>query len=159
MAKKKVTEYIDSWMQEYGKLNGYELSRVEFLKEADAWYLRVFVEKISNEGYVPMSTDDCERISRYLSEKLDEEDPIKQNYYLEVSSPGLDRLLVSDKDFSRFSGEMIDIKLFHPLNGDKVLQGKLIRFQDETITIADKNNNEITVPREQASKISLTITF
>ena len=159
MAKKKITDYIDDWMQEYGKTNGYELARVEFLKEANAWYLRVFVEKLSEEGYVAMGTDDCERVSRYLSEKLDETDPIKQNYYLEVSSPGLDRLLVSDKDFDRFLGEMIDIKLFHPLNGEKVLQGRLVSFQDGTITIADKNNNEIVVPREQASKINLTIIF
>jgi ribosome maturation factor RimP len=146
-------------MQEYGKTNGYELARVEFLKEANAWYLRVFVEKLSEEGYVAMGTDDCERVSRYLSGKLDETDPIKQNYYLEVSSPGLDRLLLSDKDFERFLGKMIDIKLFHPLNGEKVLQGKLVSFQDEIITIADKNNDEIAVPREQASKINLTIIF
>ena len=50
MAKKKVTDYIVEWMQEYGKINSYELSRVEFIKEADAWYLRVYVEKLSEEG-------------------------------------------------------------------------------------------------------------
>lgn len=159
MAKKKVADYIDEWMQDFGKENGFELSRVEFLKEADAWYLRVFVEKLDGENYVYMGTDDCEFVSRYLSEKLDEADPIKQNYYLEVSSPGIDRLLLSDKDFERFQGELVDIRLFSPLNGEKVLQGKLVGLKEEVITIADKNNKEIAVSREQVSKVSLTVVF
>lgn len=159
MAKKKVTDYVHEWMEDFGKTEGYELSRVEFLKESDVWYLRVFVEKISTEGYVPMGTDDCEHVSHYLSEKLDETDPVKQNYYLEVSSPGLDRLLITDKDFERFTGEIVDIKLFHPLNGEKALQGKLISLQEGIITIADTNNKETAVPIEQASKVSLAVIF
>ena len=159
MAKKKVADYIYEWMEDFGKSEGYELSRVEFLKEVDVWYLRVFVEKISSEGYMPMGTDDCEQISRYLSEKLDETDPVQQNYYLEVSSPGLDRLLVTDKDFDRFGGEIVDIKLFHPLNGEKVLQGKLVKLQDGMIIIADSNNKETAVPREQISKVNLAVIF
>ncbi|NCB41775.1 MAG: ribosome maturation factor RimP [Clostridia bacterium] len=159
MAKRKIAELIDEWMQGYGKTNGYELARVEFLKEADAWYLRVFVEKLAEDGYAAMSTDDCEQVSRFLSSKLDEVDPIQQNYYLEVSSPGLDRVLVTDKDFERFRGETIDLKLFHPLNGKKTFQGKLISFEDGILTITDENNTSVSVPREQISKVNLSITF
>jgi len=159
LAKKKVTEYIDEWMQDFGKANGYELASVEFLKESDAWYLRVFVEKLAKEGYAAMSTDDCEHVSRYLSAKLDEIDPIQQNYYLEVSSPGLERVLVTDKDFERFRGEAINVKLFHPLNGQKSFQGKLISFEKGILIIADENNTEVSVPREQISKVNLSITF
>lgn len=159
MAKKKVTDYVYEWMQDFGQTEGYELSRVDFLKEADVWYLRVFVEKITSEGYAPMGTDDCEKVSRYLSEKLDEADPVSQNYYLEVSSPGLDRLLVTDNDFDRFIGETVDIKLFHPINGSKTLQGKLVSLQNGIITISDTNNKQAAVPKEQASKVSLAVIF
>ncbi|MBR4149810.1 MAG: hypothetical protein IKR08_00345, partial [Firmicutes bacterium] len=78
-------------MLEFGSENGYELSRSEYVKEGRDRYLRVYVDKLENGEYSVMSTDDCETVSRYLSEKLDEADPIPENYYLEVSSPGLDR--------------------------------------------------------------------
>ena len=107
MAKKKITELISEWMESYGLQNGYELSRCEFVKEAGTWYLRVYVDKLEGGEYTYMSSDDCETVSRYLSERLDAEDPIPQNYYLEVSSPGLDRPLLTEKDFGRFKGSRI----------------------------------------------------
>ena len=79
MAGKKVEELIASWMESYERAADYELSRTEFVKEGQDWYLRVYVDKVEGEGYGTMGTDDCEAISRYLSEKLDEADPIKQN--------------------------------------------------------------------------------
>ena len=100
MGKAKLGELITLWMNDFGAKEGYELSRWEYVKEGQEKYLRVYVDKLENGEYTVMSTDDCEKISRYLSEKLDEEDPIEENYYLEVSSPGMDRILVSDKDFS-----------------------------------------------------------
>ena len=89
MAKKKVTDLIAEWMEEYGPQAGYELSRCEFVKEGGRWYLNVYVDKLEEDGYGYMSSDDCEVVSRYLSEKLDKEDPISQDYYLIVSSRGL----------------------------------------------------------------------
>lgn len=159
LAKKKVTDYISEWMMEYGAENGYELSHAEFIKEADAWYLRIFVDKLSGESYAAMSLEDCENVSKFISAKLDEVDPITQNYYLEVSSPGLDRPLISDKDYERFKGEIIDIKLYHPLDGKKALQGKLIELSEGVIIISDTKDKETHVPKEQASKVSLAVIF
>ena len=104
-------------MESYENAASYELNRTEFVKEGADWYLRIYVDKVEADGYGVMGTDDCEAISRYLSEKLDEADPIKQNYYLEVSSPGMDRPLLKDKDFERFMGSEIEIKLYKAMDG------------------------------------------
>ena len=106
-----------------------------------------------------MTSDDCEKISRWLSDRLDEEDPIKQNYVLEVSSPGLDRPLISDKDFARFKGSRIEIKLYEAMDGKKQLEGELTAYKDGIVTIKDDKGTEITLPKEKAAKINLAVVF
>ena len=159
MAGKKVEELIASWMQEYENAADYELSRTEFVKEGTDWYLRVYVDKVEGEGYGTMGTDDCEAISRYLSAKLDEADPIKQNYYLEVSSPGMDRPLLTDKDFERFMGSLIEIKLYKALDGSKFYTGTLTGYEDGAVTITDGKGKQITLQRKDAAKINLAVVF
>ena len=159
MAKKKITEYVSEWMAAYGPENGYELSRCEFVKEAGTWYLRVYVDKLENGGYGWMSSDDCEIVSRYLSEKLDADDPISQNYYLEVSSPGLDRPLLSEKDFERFKGSRVEVRLYEPIDGKKLLEGELLGLADGIVSIKDDNGKKISLPREKAGKINLAVVF
>ena len=156
--KKRINEYIAEWMTELEGPDGYELSRCEFVKEAGTWYLRVYADKLEKGEYVSMGSDDCEKISRFLSEKLDSEDPIEQNYYLEVSSPGLDRLLVSDKDFERFKGEMIEVKLYKALDGQKEFTGKLIGRKDGFVTI-ECDGKELRLPMDTAAKINLAVIF
>ena len=156
---KKVSDLIEEWMAEYGPENGYELSRTEFIKEGSDWFLRVYVDKLENGEYGYMSSDDCEIVSRYLSDKLDEADPIKQNYYLEVSSPGLDRPLISEKDFKRFKGSLIEIRLYESIDGRKMLEGVLEGLHDGIITIKDDKGNEISLPKEKAAKINLAVVF
>ena len=82
----------------------YELIDIEFLKEASEWYLRVYIDKTGG-----ITIDDCEALSNELSETLDNNDPIPHSYILEVSSPGLDRPLVTDADFVRYKGELIEV--------------------------------------------------
>ena len=159
MAKKSIEELIESWMQEYEEAGSYELSRTEFVKEGADWYLRVFLDKLEDGAYGTMGTDDCEKVSRYLSEKLDEADPIKQNYYLEVSSPGLDRPLVKDKDFERFMGQQIEIKLYKPLDGKKYYAGTLTAYKDGKVTVTDEKGKAIEIARSDAAKISLAVIF
>ncbi|MBR5730490.1 MAG: ribosome maturation factor RimP [Firmicutes bacterium] len=146
-------------MEEFGRKNGYELSRCEFVKEAGTWYLRVYVDRLTEDGYGWMTSDDCEIVSRYLSDRLDEEDPISQNYYLEVSSPGLDRPLISRKDFDRFTGSRVEIKLYEALDGKKHLEGELLGLKDGTVTIKDDDGKEISLPKEKAAKINLAVVF
>lgn len=129
--------------------NGYELVDVEFVKEDEEWYLRVYIDR--EEG---VTLDDCAKVSRRISDKLDETDPIDCSYYLEVSSPGLNRPLKKEKDFIRFSGRNIKIKLYKALDGRKVFEGTLIGLDNNVITI-DVKGEEIKINRELASSVRL----
>ena len=106
-----------------------------------------------------VSTDDCEKVSRFLSEELDRLDPIEQNYYLEVSSPGMDRELIKEKDFERFAGEIVDISLYKAVDGQKNFQGRLEGLHDGIITITDENENRMEFPKEQVAKTRLAVIF
>lgn len=106
-----------------------------------------------------VSTDDCEKVSRFLSAELDRIDPIEQNYYLEVSSPGMDRALLKDKDFARFAGEIVDISLYKAVNGQKSFQGKLVGIENGNIVIMDEKDNRTEFPREQVAKTKLAVIF
>ncbi len=104
---------------------------VEFIKEGGAKYLRVFADK--NEG--GMSLDDCEVINRRLSDLLDESDPIKENYILEVSSPGIERKLKTPKHFEMYLGRTVDVGLYKAIDGNKNITGELKNYADEKITV------------------------
>lgn len=106
-----------------------------------------------------VSTDDCEKVSRFLSAELDRLDPIEQNYYLEVSSPGMDRALLKEKDFARFAGEIVDVSLYKALDGKKTYQGRLLGIENEKIIITDEKDKRIEFPREQVAKTKLAIIF
>ena len=166
MAKKKITEIVEEITADFLVQNGLELYNSEFVKEGKDWFLRVYIDKLTKEGadgnveeeYV--STDDCESVSRFLSAELDRLDPIEQNYYLEVSSPGLDRALLKEKDFIRFCGHMVDISLYKAVNGKKAYQGTLKGLTDDNkIVITDEKGEEIEFPREQVAKTRLAVIF
>ncbi len=131
-----------------------ELVDLEFVKEGANWYLRVYIDK---EGGVDI--DDCEGVSRALEAKLDTEDPIEQAYILEVSSPGIDRPLKKDADFEKYRGEMIDIKLYKGLNGQKQYQGKLLGLENGVISIEDEENKVITFEQKEVAGVRLAVIF
>jgi ribosome maturation factor RimP len=110
----------------------------------------------AEEKYI--GTSDCESVSRYLSEKLDELDAIEQNYYLELSSPGMDRELIFDKDFERFKGNAVEVKLYQAIDGSKEISGELVglRNNEVVIMVLDK---EVILPRDKVAKINLAIAF
>ena len=83
----------------------------------------------------------------------------KQNYYLEVSSPGMDRPLLKDKDFERFMGSEIEIKLYKAMDGKKFYTGKLTGYENGTVTITDEKGKEISLQRSDAAKINLAVVF
>ena len=162
MAKKKITDIIEEISGDFLARNGLELYSCEFVKEGRDWFLRVYIDKTAEaepalSQYV--STDDCEKVSRFLSAELDRLDPIEQNYYLEVSSPGMDRALLKDKDFARFSGEIVDVSLYKALDGKKSYQGRLVGIENEKIIITDEKDNRIEFPREQVAKTKLAVIF
>ena len=114
-------------------------------------------EKNGEVRYV--STDDCEIVSDYLSEKLDEIDPIEQNYVLQVSSPGMDRELYEQKDFDRFRGELVDVKLYRSEDGSKLVTGTLVGLKDGCVVITDENGNERSFAEKDVAKTCLAIVF
>lgn len=160
MAKKKITEIIEEISAEFLAQNGLELYNSEFVKEGRDWFLRVYIDKMQEAQEAQyVSTDDCEKVSRFLSAELDRIDPIEQNYYLEISSPGMDRALLKDKDFVRFAGEIVDISLYKAVDGQKAYQGRLVGIEDGKIIITDEQDNRIEFPREQVAKTKLAVIF
>lgn len=130
-----------------------ELVDVEYVKEGADMFLRVYLDK---EGGIGI--DDCQEFSKKLNPILDEKDPIKDNYYLEVSSPGLDRPLKKDKDLERSIGKEVEIGTYAPVDGKKSFVGELLAFDKDTITI-DENGKEIKLERKAISKVNLAISF
>lgn len=132
----------------------FELVDLEYVKENGRYFLRVYIHK---EGGVNL--DDCQKMSEVLSEELDREDPIRNTYYLEVSSPGLDRPLKTDRDLERNIGKDVEINLYSPFEGNKNHEGKLIGYSKENVKIEDNNHNLVEIPRGKVSKMRLAVKF
>lgn len=145
-----VTEIVSPIIAKYK----FELVDVKYVKEGPNLFLRVFIDKPGG-----VTIDDCQKVSEQLSDFLDEKDPIEDNYFLEVSSPGLDRPLKNNQDLERNIGKDIEISLYKQLNGKKKYIGKLIRFDDENIFLENEKNIEVHINREIISKINLAIKF
>lgn len=158
MARIRIKELIADVLAEFLENNGYELYNVEFIKEGKDWFLRVYIDRIDDSAG-GISTDDCEKVSRYLSTRLDELDPIEQNYYLEVSSPGMDRALLKDSDYVRFASRFVDVTLYQGINGKKTYFGKLAGIQDGNLVLIDEKENKIEIPMEKVAKTKLAVIF
>jgi len=98
-------------------------------------------------------------VNRYLSEKLDELDLIARQYTIEVSSPGMDRELIHDKDFDRFAGRIVDVKLYEPLNGQKSFEAELVGRTEEDVIQLDLDGERLEIPHKKISKINLAVIF
>lgn len=154
MSKKDVLKSVRNICESIATDLNYELVDLEYIKESGSYYLRIYVDKPGG-----ITLDDCQTMSMAVSEKLDENDPFKEAYYLEVSSPGLDRPLKTDKDLKRNLGKDIEIKLYKTFNDRKNYEGKLEDFNNSEIIILDEMNNNIKIPKEIVSIIKLSIKF
>ena len=114
---------------------GYYLWDVEYVKEGSEWYLRITID--SEDG---ITIDDCETVHRAIDPVIDEHDPIENAYHLEVSSPGIERVLRTEEHIEAFAGEEVEVKLFAPLDGKKSFRGILggINGGVVTVTVGDK---------------------
>lgn len=158
MAKVSIKELVSGLLEEFLSKNGYELYNVEFVKEGKDRFLRVYIDR-TGDSAGGIGTDDCEKVSRYLSARLDELDPIEQNYYLEVSSPGIDRALRKDSDYVRFAGRLVNVTLYQGINGKKTFFGKLDGLRDGHLIILDEKENKIEIPIEKVAKTRLAVIF
>ncbi len=129
---------------------GLSIWDVCFLKEGADWYLRIFIDK---EGGV--SIDDCVDLTHAINGPLDEADPIEQAYFLEVSSPGVERNLVKDEHFEAFIGADIKVKLIRPLDGKREFSGVLECYADGNVTIIPEGEEPFTFNKKEASWIKL----
>ncbi len=145
----KVEARVENLMQEILDGTDFELVDVEFVKERD-WYLRVFVDKVGG-----IDLDDCQMLSEKLGEILDKDPIIESAYILEVSSPGIDRVLKKDKDFLREAGKKIDVTLYAPIDGEKILVGTL-KARDENFLYLE---NFEPLPREKIAQVRLHLDF
>ena len=125
----------------------FELVDVEYVKEAGNWYLRAYIDKPDG-----ITIDDCETVSRVLSDVLDREDFIDEAYYLEVSSPGLTRPLKKTKDYERNIGKPVDIKLFRAVDGMKEFSAVLTSFTDDAIVVT-VDGKELEIAKKNLSMI------
>ena len=148
----KVTETVTDFVLPIAHSEDLNLIEVEFLKEGSDWILRIFLENKDGD----LTIEECEKVSRSLSMILDEEDPIDKSYILEVSSPGIERPLKSEADFERFQGELIAVKTFKKINGEKEFIGTLEKFEEDSITLTLKNGEEITVDYSLVARANLT---
>lgn len=134
---------------------GLELVEVAFAKMHDGMHLTIYIDK---KGGVTI--EDCENVHRAIDEPLDVLDPTNGGAYtLNVSSPGLDREIKTDKDFNRNIGEVLEIHLFKKLFAAKKYIGELIRFSETSVVLKDKKGNEIEIERELISKATKYIEF
>ena len=139
---------------------GLELVDVEFVKEAGNFYLRVYADK---EGGITIN--DCEAVSRALSEMLDREDYIEESYILEVSSPGLMRPLKKEKDYARSLGKAVEVKTYQMKEApgfkqkQKDFTGILKSYDKDTVTIETEENMEITFTKQEIALIRLAFDF
>lgn len=137
--------------------NHVEIYDVEYVKEGSEWYLRCYIDK--EEG---VSINDCETVSRALSDELDRTDFIEDAYILEVSSPGLGRQLKKDKHFQKSISSKVDIKCYKPINGSKDFTGVLKAFGENTITLeiaSGQEVEEVTFDRKDIATVKLTLDF
>lgn len=154
MKKSEIVARVEEMVTAITDEKGFETVDVEYVKEAGQFYLRVYIDK---EGGI--SLNECEEVSRELSPKLDENDFIEENYYLEVSSPGIDRALKRDKEFVKYKGRDVEIKLYKAIDGVKQFEGELVGLDEENNIVVIINNEEMKFNRKDVAIIRLAIKF
>lgn len=131
-----IEERVESLLTKTIEDLGYELYDVEYTKEGKEYFLRIFIDKA--EG---IDLNDCERVNNSIDTLLDQADYIKEQYFLEVSSPGIERVLRKDKHLENNLGSLVVIKLFKPIEKQKIIQGILKEFNKDTLTIETEDKN------------------
>ena len=145
----KISDKVEALARPVVVEEGCKLWRVEYIKEAGTWYLRIFIDKDGGVGIA-----DCEAISRRLDPILDEADPIPESYVFEVGSAGAERELKRTSDFEQFIGSDVEVKLYQPYEGRKTLVGTLEEYNDGNITVSG-----VELKKEQIAQVRLHVTI
>lgn len=154
MPKLKTEQIVEKMVQPILERQNYELVDIEYKKEGSHWYLRIYIDK---EGGITI--DDCQAVSEQVSTWLDEKDPIPHSYILEVSSPGLDRILKKPSDFERYKGFKVDVSLYKPIKGKKKYTGELIGLVNEQLLIHGEKEEVLSFSRNDVAAVRLAVEF
>ena len=153
MGKAPVTQSVTELIEPGLLADGLELVDVEFKKEGPSWVLRIYIDK---EGGVTVA--DCQKVSRLAGDLIEIEEVIEPVYTLEVSSPGLNRVLKKEKDFHKYSGKKIYVQCHAPMDGRKKFTGILTDFIDQSIHL-EVDGQPYTIPLNLVAKANLVIEF
>lgn len=146
-----IEEKVESLIKEKIQELGYELYDVQYAKEGKDYFLRVFIDK--EDG---IDLNDCEKVSNEINPLLDEKDFIKEMYFLEVSSPGIERVLRKDEHLKDATGKEIEVKLFKPIEKQKEFVGVLEDYNNEKIILGlEENEKKIEIERKNISLMKL----
>lgn len=151
---KKVTDLTAELALPLAEAAGCSLWDVEYVREAGTWYLRVFID--APDG---VSIDQCEAVSRPLSDLLDEADPIQGSYVLEVGSAGADRALKKPEHFAQCMGQEVDVKLYRSRDGSKQFTGTLADYQSGAVTITCPDGSGMEFEKKEIAQVRLHLTF
>ncbi len=155
LAKKEIYEQkTEALLIPVVEKHGFELVDVEYVKEGANWYLRAYIDKPGG-----IAVDDCEVVSRELSDLLDEKDYIEDSYILEVSSPGLGRPLKKEKDFQRSLGEEIEIRTYRAIDRQKEFVGILTDYDKTSVTIEYEDGEKMTFEKSDIALCRLAFDF
>ena len=149
----KVTELVASFAQPIVEAHGCQLWDVEYVREGDQRFLRIYLDKETG-----VDINDCEAISRAMDPLLDEADPIAESYHFEVCSAGLERALKRPGDFERFMGSAITVKLYRPRNGLKEIPCVLSGYENGKITVT-AGKETITFEKSEVALVRLRVEF
>jgi ribosome maturation factor RimP len=147
----KVTRLIEPIFREQVALEQIKLVDVTYKKEGNNWYLRIFIDKENG-----ITLDDCQIVSGYVSNLIDIHDPIPSSYFLEVSSPGIERPLKKKEAYDKYKGQLIKIKTYAPFEGKKEFVGILQGLLEDQV-ILEINGTELKIPLEKVASANLTI--
>ena len=142
----KIEEKVETLIEKEINDLGYDLYDVEYVKEGKDYFLRIYIDNPKG-----INLEDCEKVSNLINDVLDKADYIKEQYFLEVSSPGVERILRKNKHFKQNINNKIEIKLFKPINGKKEIIGILKGFTEDTIKV--ETNEEISIDKKQIAQI------
>ena len=142
-----IEQKIESLIKDKVNELGYEIYDVEYIKEGREYYLRIYIDK--NTG---IDIEDCEKVSREINDVIDIADLISEQYFLEVSSPGIERRITKEKHLNDNLNNKVEIRLFKPIDGQKKLEGILKRFDINIIEIEDEYKN-VCIDRKNISLI------
>ena len=150
----KVTELTAQLAAPIAQAAGCTIWDVEYVKEAGTWFLRVYIDKVGG-----VSIDDCEAVSRPLSDKLDEVDPIEGSYTLEISSAGADRALKKPEHFHSFMGSEVECRLYRPRDGRKEHVGILTNYEEDGTVTIEVGGVPTTFEKKELAQVRLYVSF